>query len=285
MDTPTVREALSAARQRLLAAGVENAAAEAAWLLAEVLDLRRAELYREPGRRLSPDRASAYARMVERRAGREPLQYILGWEEFLGLRLQVSPAVLIPRPETEGLVLAVLEFLQARPGQRLAAVDVGTGSGAIAVALAVREPRLVVDAVDLSPAALAVASANATAHGVAARVRLRQGDLLAGLPGPFDAVVANPPYVAEAEWAELEPEVRDHEPRLALVPGADPLLFYRRLASAAPPLLASGGLVAVEVGAGQAKAVSDLWRAAGWTGVRIVPDLMGVERFVLGMRA
>lgn len=278
----TVREALNAAALRLTSAGVDNATGDAGWLLAGLLGLRRADLYREPGRRLTPDQASAYAGFVERRCRREPLQYILGWEDFIGLRLRVNAAVLIPRPETELLVDTALSFLRNRSGDRLRAADVGTGSGAIAVALAVREPRLTVDAVDISAEAAAVAAENAAAHGVAARVHLQVGDLLAPLAGLYDAVVSNPPYVAGEELAGLEPEVRDHEPRLALCPGPDPLVMYRRLAAAAPSRLAPGGLLAVEVGRGQAPAVAELWRTAGLQGVCTRPDLAGIERVVAG---
>lgn len=286
---PTVREALAAGAARLTHAGVENARSDAEWLLAGMLGVRRADLFREPGRQLATDAAAAYTQLVERRAGREPLQYVLGWEEFMGLRFTVNPAVLIPRPETELLVEAALAHLRAAPGEKVLAADIGTGSGAIAVAVAHREARCRVWAVDVSAEALVVAAENARANGVAQRVQFAQGDLLAPLghlQGRLQALLSNPPYVAARDMPGLQPEVRDYEPHIALTTGTpDDLLFYRRLAAGGPRLLAPGGMLAVEVGLGQAPAVASLLVGGGLTGARVLTDLAGVERVVVAYQS
>lgn len=263
---PTVR----AAAKRLAAAGIENAEREAGWLLAALLGVRRAELL---GRILTPAEAMAYDAWVARRCGREPLQYIIGTEEFMGIAFAVTPAVLIPRPETEVLVEQAL--LRLKPDSAVA--DIGTGSGAIAVMMALRGHR--VWAVDISEEALSVAKRNAQATG--ARVRFLHGDLVAPLEGHlFDAIVSNPPYVAEAELPSLAPEVRDFEPRTALVTGTgDPLYFYHRLAAEAPRLLKPDGFIGVEVGLGQAGDVAALFRAVGFQ-PSVYSDDQGHERAV-----
>jgi release factor glutamine methyltransferase len=227
---------------------------------------------------------SALNAAAARRARREPLAYILGTRPFFGLTLRVTPDVLIPRPETEILVEVALAEI-ARTGARRV-VDVGTGSGAIAVAIAAHAPEVRVFATDISPAALAVARENAAVCGVAARITFFEGDLLEPVAAlaPFDIIVSNPPYIAPEEVARLEPEVRDYEPHVALGTHPDPLHFHRRLSVEAPPLLAPGGLLAVEIGIGQADAVTRLWRAAGLEEVTVTADLAGVPRVVAGRR-
>lgn len=264
---PTVR----AAAKRLAAAGVENPSREAGWLQAALLGVRRADLL---GRDLTPVEADLYDAWVARRCSREPLQYIIGTQEFMGVTFAVTPAVLIPRPETEVLVQQALARLE--PGSAVA--DIGTGSGAIAVLMALHGHR--VWAVDISAEALAVAEQNA--HAAGAPVRFYVGDLLAPLEGlKFDAILSNPPYVAEAELPGLEPEVREYEPRTALVTGTgDPLHFYRRLAAEAPQLLKTNGFLGVEVGTGQAEAVGALLRTAGFTPAAY-RDAQGHERTVI----
>jgi len=222
--------------------------------------------------------------MAARRAAREPLAYIVGTRAFYGLDFLVSPAVLIPRPETEFVVDAVLEHVADRSDARI--VDVGTGSGAIAVAVAVRKPNVLLWATDISFQALEIARRNVSRHAVDTRVRLIHGDLLGSTEGnaPFDVIASNPPYIAPEVIATLEPEVRDWEPVVALGVHSDTLHFYRRLAAEAPPLLRSGGLLVVEVGSGQADDVAALWRAAGLVEVRVTPDYAGIGRVVRGRR-
>lgn len=280
----TVRAALAAAAERLAAAGVADAEREAGWLLAHSLGCSAGALRLRAAEALAPDQAGAFEGLLARRAAREPLQYILGSEEFLGLSFRVTPAVLIPRLDTEVLVLEAVERLAGRGPVRLA--DIGTGSGAIAVALAHLLPEAAVVAVDLSPEALAVAAENARANGVAGRVEFRQGDLLAPLAGErFDAILSNPPYIGEDEMAGLMPEVREYEPHLALTPGADALVIYRRLAAGAPALLKPGGLLGVEVGYRQAADVAAVFRQAGLLEVAVFQDTAGNDRAVFGSKA
>lgn len=275
----TIGAALAEAARRLEAAGVSNARREAGWMLAHLMGCSAGALRLRAQEDLPPDVAEGFRALVERRTRREPLQYILGTEEFLGLTFRVTPAVLIPRPETEVLVEEAVRRLRGRGPVRVA--DIGTGSGAIAVALAHRLPGATVVATDISPEALAVAGENAAANGVS--VEFRQGDLLAPLAGEqFDAILSNPPYIGEAELEGLMPEVRDWEPRVALTPGEDGLEVHRRLAFGAPALLRPGGFLAVEVGIGQAGQVADLFARAGLVGITRHLDPGGIERVVIG---
>lgn len=277
----TVRAALADGAGRLSAAGIDDAATEAGWILAHVLGSSAGALRLQGDQPLRQSHANAFAGLIDRRAMREPIQYLLGTQEFMGLSLAVTPAVLIPRLDTETLVTAAVEHLSGSP----LVADIGTGSGAIAIALAVHLPRASLVATDISEAALAVARGNADRHGVAGRIAFRQGDLLAPLEGAaYDAILVNPPYIDEAEWRELEPDVRDWEPRGALTPGPDGLEPYRRLAFGAPPLLKPGGFLAVEVGHRQAAAVSALFAAAGLQ-VTLFGDTAGIERVVMGRLA
>lgn len=289
----TAGEALQQAVARLRMAGVENASADAGWLLAEVLGISRSVLLAQRERLLSEEQAALYGSLVDRRARREPLQYLLGTQPFAGLELRVTPAVLIPRPETEELVAEVLRRLQGP----VYLADVCTGSGAIALALAAALPSARVWATDLSAAALAVARENAVCHGLQARVQLAEGDLLTpllaartpeGQPllGQLAALVCNPPYVPDEDLPGLMPEVREWEPHMALVTGTgDPLHFYRRLAAEAQPFLRPGGFLALEVGAGQGDEVAELLRRSGWQAVTVLADSQGIGRMVLGDRA
>jgi release factor glutamine methyltransferase len=210
-----------------------------------------------------------------RRAQREPVAYILGTKGFRTIDLLVDSRVLIPRPETEHLVEAALELPH---GARVA--DVGTGSGAVALALKAERPDLEVIATDASPEALAVARANAERLGL--DVQLLAGDLLESVEGPLDAVLSNPPYVAEAERVSLAPDITRHEPEMALYAGEDGLSLIRRLAPAAAASGAS--LLALEVGFGQAGVVAEIVRKAGFPDIRVIADLAGIERVVAGRR-
>lgn len=275
----TLREALTPATQRLSQDPhlASTATRDAELLLLHTLDLPRTALYTDPTHPLTPAEQTAFNRTIARRLTHEPIQYITGVQEFFGLDLRVTPATLIPRPETELLVEAVLDRLAKDRPLRLA--DIGTGSGAIAIALATHLPRAEILAVDLSPAALEIAHENARTHGVAHRVPFLQADLLTRQPGPFDAVLANLPYIPEADRANLHPQVRDHEPATALFAGPDGLDLYRRLIPQAAVALAPGGLLALEFGLGQRDPLAHL--LADWRDLRFLDDLQGIPRIAL----
>lgn len=274
----TLREAIAAGAGRLERA---DALRDAQLLLLHTLGLKRTVLFTEPERTLSEAQRAAYEAAIARRAQGEPVQYITGQQEFFGLMLKVSPAVLIPRPETELLVEAVLARLPEDRAVEI--VDVGTGSGAIAIALACKLPMARMTAIDLSDAALAIAKENATTHGVARRVRSSSSDLLAAVSGEeFDAVVANPPYVPERDRQSLERQVREYEPEMALFAGADGMDIYRRLVPQALAALRPGGLLAMEIGYGQRKALAAL--LSGWSAIEFLDDLQGIPRVVLARR-
>lgn len=258
-------------------AGVDTPRLDAELLLADLLGVGRAYLYAHPEEEVAAHILQEWQKRLERRARREPLAYILGKAGFYGLEFVVTPDVLVPRPETEVLVEAAL----ARQPATMA--DIGTGSGCIAVAVAVNLPQAQVWATDISEAALRVARENAERHGVAERIHFVQGDLLQPLAGMrFDVIASNPPYVAESERLSLQPEVRDWEPPHALFTGSDPLQFHRRLAAEVRFHLHEGGWLMMEVGMGQAEAVATLFEEAGYQQVRILNDLAGIGRVVEG---
>jgi release factor glutamine methyltransferase len=277
---PALLEHGAAALER---AGIETGRREAEWLLAALLGVERFALYLEPARRLSAAQVARFQELLARRAAREPLQYLLGWEDFHGLRLAVSPAVLVPRPETEGLVEWAVQVLAGRAAPAVA--DLGTGSGAIACALARAIPDAEVLAVELAAGALAVASWNVRELGLAGRVRLLAGDLFAplgSLSGSLDLVVANPPYLPSAVIPSLPPEVSRHEPRAALDGGPDGLAVLRRIVAGAPAVLRPGGWLLLEIGEDQAGPLASLMAAEGFSGIRARRDLAGVERYIGG---
>jgi release factor glutamine methyltransferase len=265
-------EALQAARARL-AATSRNPRRDAELLLAHVLQCDQAALLTHPERLLSTSESDQLESLLKRRLASEPMQYITGSQEFFGLLFEVTPAVLIPRPETEHLVEAALEHIAPETNARI--VDVGTGSGAIAVSLAHARPLAHLTAVDLSPAALEVARRNAQRHGVLDRVTFHQSNLLASVDGTdFDVVVSNPPYIAEGE--DLEPQVSNYEPHPALYAGPTGLEVYERLIPEARKVLKPGGWLLLEIGFGQQPAVEALLR--GWRSVSVVHDLQGIPR-------
>ena len=268
-------EVLQAARARLISAS-QYPRRDAELILAHVLGCDQTALLTHPERLLSPVEADQFESLLKRRLANEPVQYLTGTQEFFGLLFEVTPDVLIPRPETEHLVEAVLERFD--PEANLRIVDVGTGSGAIAIALAHALPRSLVTALDLYPAALEVARRNAERHGVIDRVTLLQSDLLAaaGSAG-FDVVVSNPPYIADGEV--LEPQVANYEPRSALYAGPTGLEVYERLIPQARSVLIPQGWLMMEIGYGQQPALEAL--LSGWRGVSFVRDLQGIPRVVL----
>jgi release factor glutamine methyltransferase len=284
----TVREAIRAAAARLAAQPDlgDSSARDAELLLLHTLDLARASLFAHPERELTPLEQAVYNAMINRRLTLEPIQYITGEQEFYGLALHVTPAVLIPRPETEHLVEAVLDRLaddQLADDQPRRLLDVGTGSGAIAIALAVHRPAALLTAVDLSPAALTIAQENAHRHHVADRIRFVHSDLLYALPGErFDVIVSNPPYIPEADRGTLHPQVREHEPQQALFADDDGFAIYTRLIPAAHAALNPAGLLAMEIGYGQRDRIAAMLH--GWTGIAFVNDLQGIPRVALARR-
>jgi release factor glutamine methyltransferase len=276
------------AADHLQGRGIENARLEAELLLAAVLGLSRLDLYLQHDRPLTPEEVERFRALVRRRLRREPLQYILGEVHFRELVLKVDRRALIPRPETEVLVGEVLAWARARGEEILSAVDIGTGSGAIALSLAREGPFARVVATDLSADALALAQENAARCGLAERVEFRKGALFEPLaPGErFDVVVSNPPYIAEAERGELAPEVREWEPETALFAPGEGLSILDALVDGAPEHLRPGGLLALEIGSGQGRAVADrIERRGGYGPARVVRDLAGHERVVLAVRA
>ncbi len=254
----------------------ERARRDAEMLVLHLIQRDRAFLMANPLSNLSAEGAVRYYVLLERRLAGEPMQYITGETEFYGLPFQVNRSVLIPRPETEHLVEKVLALAAGFEKPRI--LDVGTGSGAIAVALAHELPEAQVAAIDLSAAALAVARGNAERNGVAGRIRFVEGDLLAPFAGEqFEIVVSNPPYVAESDRAQLDVEVRDYEPGLALFAG-NGLDVYRRLIPDARAALAAGGFLALEIGYGQDEAVAGLLAEAGFKQIEFTADLQGIPR-------
>jgi release factor glutamine methyltransferase len=283
----TLRETLNTAAAQLAEQEQLRGQAhrDAELLLLDTLKISRVTLLAHPDREITREQMALYEDAIARRLRHEPIQYITGQQEFYGLLLKVTPAVLIPRPETEHLVEEVLRLLPKNEPLRI--VDIGTGSGAIAIALAVHLPHAEITAVDISSAALAVATANATEHGIAPRICFLESDLLAALPEAalhtFDAIVSNPPYIPERDRNSLHPEVRDHEPATALFAGETGLDLYRRLIPEAYSLLKRNGLLALEIGHGQQDALASLLQ--DWDDVSFVNDLQRIPRVALARRA
>ncbi|MEB3329555.1 MAG: peptide chain release factor N(5)-glutamine methyltransferase [Candidatus Sericytochromatia bacterium] len=283
---PTIGDALYQSSRQLLDAGVDTGSLEASLLLGRATGLDRLRLINRTADELPPEDWAAFQTLLARRLRREPLQYILEETEFLGLAFHVTPAVLIPRPDTETLVEAILDLEEERGAPSpIVAADIGTGSGAIAVSLAKSLPYTRVIATDISPEALAVARRNAARHEVAGQITFRQGDGLTALDTPVRYLISNPPYIAEHDLPGLEPEVRDYEPIAALTPGADPLRWYRLFATEGAAWVEPTGWLALEVGAGQADDVVALLEASGSWGPPLVKrDLAGISRVVLARR-
>jgi release factor glutamine methyltransferase len=279
----TLREALTAATTRLSQNQHlrETAARDAELLLLHSLEISRITLLAHPTREIPAAQIAQYEANLTRRLTLEPIQYITGTQEFYGLALQVTPAVLIPRPETELLVEAVLHLLPS--GTPLRVADIGTGSGAIAIAIAHHLPQAQLTALDVSPEALAVAKQNAITHRVADRIQFLQSDLLSAATGQtFDAVLSNPPYIPTSDISTLHPQVRDYEPHTALFSGAAGLDLYARLIPQAHAALVPGGLLALEFGHGQQEELSRL--LAEWKDLSFLKDLQQIPRVALARR-
>lgn len=278
MAAASVREALESAVDALTAVGVEEPRLDAELLLGEAMGCGRAELVADGGAEVPAAAARTFGEMVRRRLRREPVAYILGRKGFRGIELAVDRRVLIPRPETELLVELALELRPAR------VLDVGTGSGAIALAVADELAECQITATDTSHRALDIARANAERLGLAERVRFEEGTLP---EGDFDLLLANLPYVAERDWLSLQPEVTKWEPREALLAGPDGLDAYRSFIpecgrAFTPHAARTSAAVAVEVGEGQAETVGALMLESGYEGIETRRDLAGIERVVFG---
>jgi release factor glutamine methyltransferase len=271
-------------RDALLEASTTVSRRDAETLLAHILHRDRAWLLAHADDDLPAPDLNTLRYLTTRRAAQHPLQHLTGTQEFFGLALRVTRDVLIPRPETEHLVEAVLDWARQQPNPHLRIADVGTGSGAIAIAIASVLEHTSLTAIDISPSALAVARDNAVRLNLASRIRFLEGDLLTPVTGdpPFDVIASNPPYVALDDAPTLAPEVRDHEPPLALYAGPTGLDIYRRLIPQAWDLLRPGGLVALEIGYGQRDALTEL--LANWHSVRFIDDYASIPRVALALR-
>jgi release factor glutamine methyltransferase len=287
-DAWTVRRVLEWTAKDLAGLGIPTARLDAELLLSHALGCDRVRLYMDLTRPLDAAELATVRELVKRRRKREPVAYILGHKEFYKRRFVVTRDVLVPRPETELLVDRALEILPASdPREHARALDLCTGSGVVAITLALERPELGVDGADLAAAALTIARANAQALGAGERVQWYEGDLFEALPGrtAYALITANPPYVADGVLAELAPEVREHEPRLALSGGDDGLAVIRRLCAQAPEWLLSGGSLLFEHGFDQGERVLALLQSdARWEAVRSHKDLAGADRIAEARR-
>ncbi len=276
-----VAEALQTGTDTLANAGVETPRVDAEWLMSYVLDCLRPELVLRHDEVLTEAQQSQWDVLITQRATRIPLQHLMGSAAFCGLLLEVNKNVLVPRPETELLAEGAWQF--ANVIERPLVLDVGTGSGCLAISIAVNCSQAEVHALDVSPEALVVARANAVRYQVQERVNLYKADGRTALSGEtrFDLIVSNPPYIPSTEIPKLQPEVREHDPHLALDGGADGLDFYRALAIHARARLQPSGRLMLEIGDGQAESVSALLLAAGWRVLEVFPDLNNVQRIVI----
>lgn len=281
----TIRRVVAWTTEDFQKRGLHSARLEADLLIAEALGIERIGLYMDPDRPLTPQELAAIRVLVGRRRLHEPVAYILGRREFYGRTFKVTPDVLIPRPDTETLVEHALTAAAGAPAGPW--VELCTGSGAVAITLAIELPERSGVATDLSEAALAVARHNAEAHQVGERLSLRAGDLCAPLDpsNPAALMLVNPPYIRAGDLSGLDADVRDHEPRMALDGGADGLTFYRRLAAEAGAFLLPGARLMMEVGYDQAAEVAALFAAPQWDGHATHDDLAGTPRVVSVQRS
>lgn len=280
----TLRTAMIAASRFLSGAGVESPRLDAELLLRHVLRIGQAEFYLRVDEAIVPDVELRFWELLRRRAAREPLAYITGYKEFWSLDFDVTPDVLIPRPDTEVLVEAALERARSMDKSPLKIIDIGTGSGAIAVSLATELRQGEVTAVDISSAALRVARGNAERHGVAQRIRFVEGDMFAPVAAEresFHLIVANPPYIRSGDLAGLAPEIREWEPIVALDGGTDGLDAYRRIVSESGRYLAADGHVLIEIGDGMGKSIAEMFANAGdCEAAAVLRDYAGNERVI-----
>lgn len=295
-DSWTITKILNWCADYFKSKGIDSARLDAELLLAHVLKLTRMQLYLNFDRPLGASELASFKEFVKRRAQREPVAYMTGEKEFWSRAFHVEKGVLVPRPDTEVLIEAVLERLKGRDGE-LAGFELGTGSGCVAVTLLAEIPALKMTAVEISETAGRVTLANAERHGVAERLCLIHEDFTQSIPfsprekvptgrmrGSFDFIVSNPPYIAENEFPTLPPDVRDFEPREALDGGKDGLDFYRLLATFSQHALQPEGFIAVEIGETQGAAVSEIFRNAGLAQTAVKKDYAGLDRVVAASR-
>ncbi len=280
----TVLQVIQRSSEYLEKKGIDSPRLQAELLLAHVLKLPRLNLYLDFARELAAPEQAMVGALVQRRGQREPLQYIVGTTSFCGLELAVTQAVLIPRPETEALAEQAWAFLAQLRRDRPVVLDFATGSGCLAIAIAAKFPLAEVHAIDLSEPALGVARTNA--KRLAASVRFHRAASIAklGEPALFDLIVSNPPYIPSGEIASLQPEVRDHEPKVALDGGPDGLTFHRLIAREAATRLNAEGAVLVELADSQADAAREVFAAAGWLVEKVVADYAGTPRILIARR-
>lgn len=278
-ETVPLLEVLRGTERYLADRGVENARLNAEHLLAHALGLKRMELYLQFDRPLTESERAPLRDLVKRRGAREPLQHVLGTAEFHGRTFTCDKRALVPRPETEQLVELALEIAKDKPTATI--LDIGTGSGVIALTIALELPSATLHATDVSPDALALAAENATRHALTDRIVFHQADLLPPDDARFDLIIANLPYIPAEEIASLSPEVR-HDPASALDGGADGLDLIRRLIETAPDRLAPGGALLLEIGLGQADAVNTLLSARKFRDISVRPDYQNIPRFAVG---
>jgi release factor glutamine methyltransferase len=288
-DAKTIGALITWAQGSLEKSGIENVLQEARWLVAAALGVQQHELISRAEQPISGEKQAHAETLISRRMAREPIQYILETQEFCGLEFRVNSAVLIPRPETELLVQEALReggFVEGA-----VVVDVGTGSGCVAITLATIASGMQIFALDCSGEALAVAKENAERHAVSDKITWMVGDLLSPLrekylAGRVDAILSNPPYIGDAAWSGLQPEVRDFEPRLALVAGPKGTEFHERLLRESREFLVPGGLLVMELGQGQDTLVRQAaQQIGGYTGIQTVKDDAGIERVIILHRA
>jgi release factor glutamine methyltransferase len=275
-----IGSALQTSAARLAAAHVPDARMDAALLVAFVTGRDRAFLIAHPESELSADEQAHLEGMVARRAAREPIQYIIGSQEFFGLEFRVTRDVLIPRPETELVVENAINALKVKDNATFC--EIGIGSGCISVSILYNVPSATAVGVDISDEALTVARENAAKHGVERRLELMVSDVFENVPEKaFDLIVANPPYVPEHDLESLQVEVRDHEPIVALTAGTDGLSIMRRIVDGAPERLRAGGLLLMEIGFDQATRVREMFNVDHWSSLDVLPDLQGIPRMVV----
>jgi release factor glutamine methyltransferase len=277
-----IKTAISEATERLAQEPIGPPRMAAETLMMFVLGCDRAHLFAHPERELTEEERSRFEGAVAQRASGKPLQYITGVQEFWGLEFTVTPAVLIPRPETEHLVEAAIERARSSGDKKLRMVDVGTGSGCVAMAIASELPNVQIEAIDISAAALEVAKQNAKKLGFE-RVKFYESDLLSAAQGQFDIIVSNPPYVGRCESDKVQREVREHEPDIAVFGGEQGLDIYRRLIPQSWDKLKPGGWLLMEIGFSIEVQVKEL--LSGWSEVSSVPDLQGIPRVVMARKS
>ncbi len=283
----TILDVISRSSEFLSRKGVESPRLNAELLIAHVLQLPRMRLYLEFERTIEPVALGRIRELVQRRGNREPLQHVVGLTSFCGIGLVVDRRALVPRQETELLVeLALAKIPKLRLDEAVRILDFGTGSGAIAIAIALKAPHVTVHASEISEEALALAEENASRNGVVDRIHFHRSDGFEGLPGDvrFEAVVANPPYIPQAQIETLQPEVARYDPHLALNGGPDGLNFYRLLAAQTHPFLKPNHYLLIEFGDGQSEEVQKIFRAQMWIVESVCDDYSGRPRFLVAIR-